>query len=114
MNAVKKHRGWALPVSLLAGALASALGVYFGYQFGLRAYDDLLLDEALAEIYYVSNPVDRPPCAEGATYEWFYAEPPGDSKLWEEQYLPGRKEAAVGEHRHRAVKPQKPVSNGND
>lgn len=48
------------------------------HQAKLRACDDLLFDEALANIYYVSNPVDCPPCNVKQTYEWFYKEPPAD------------------------------------
>ncbi|GGH00105.1 hypothetical protein GCM10007415_40020 [Parapedobacter pyrenivorans] len=81
MNAVKKHRGWILPVSLFSAAVAWGVGVYMGYKLGLRAYDDILLDELLAEIYYADNPVDCPPCAEGKQYEWSDVEPPADIHL---------------------------------
>jgi len=77
-----------LPVSLFSAAVASVVGVYIGYHLGLHAYDNVLLDEALADIYYADNPVDCPPCAEGKTYEWYYVEPPLDNHLPEEDEIP--------------------------
>lgn len=85
MNTSKKYWVWILSASLFSAIVALAIGAYIGYQAGLHAYDDLLFDEALADIYYVDNPVDCPPCAEGKTYEWFYVEPPIDNHLSEEE-----------------------------
>lgn len=79
MNTLEKHRGWTLSVSLFSAAVAWGAGVYMGYQLGLHAYDDVLLDEVLAAIYYADNPVECPPCAEGKKYEWFHMEPPLDN-----------------------------------
>lgn len=65
MNTPKKYWVWIPSASLFSAVVALAIGAYIGYQAGLHAYDDLLFDEALADIYYTENPVDCPPCAEG-------------------------------------------------
>lgn len=96
MNMPGKYWRWTLPVSLFTAAVASAVGVYFGYHLGLHAYDDVLLDELLADMYYADNPVDCLPCDEGKKYEWFYVE------------------AAVGQVRLEDVKPKKSVNDEND
>jgi len=70
-----------LPVSLFSGTVVLVVGGYIGYQLGLHAYDELLIDELLADMYYADNPVDCPPCKERKTYEWFYVEPPVDNHL---------------------------------
>lgn len=80
-----------LLTSLFAGAVASAVGIYFGYHLGLHTYDDVLLDELLADMYYADNPVDCPPCDEGKTYEWFYVEPPLDNDGAREEEIPTAK-----------------------
>lgn len=69
MSTLGRYRGWTLPVSLFSAAVASAVGVYFGYHLGLHAYDEVLLDELLADMYYVDNPVDCPPCDKEIKYE---------------------------------------------
>jgi len=92
MNTLGKYWGWTLPVSLFSAAMALVLGVYFGYRLGLHAYDDVLLDELLADMYYADNPVDCPPCDEGKTYEWFYVEPPLDINESEEEENPTAKQ----------------------
>lgn len=84
MNTLKKYWVWVLSGSLFSASVALVIGAHIGYQAGLHAYDDILVDEALADIYYVSNPVDCPPCNEEKTYEWFYVEPPLDSHPSEE------------------------------
>jgi len=76
-----------LPVGLFAAAVASVVGGCIGYQLGLHAYNDVLLDELLVDMYYADNPVDCPPCDEGIKYEWFYVEPPQDNHLPEEEFL---------------------------
>jgi len=83
-----------LSVSLFATAIASVVGVYIGYQLGLHAYDGILLDELLADIYYADNPVDCPPCDKGINYEWFYVEPPLDNQPLEEEiaFRPAKQE----------------------
>jgi|GEM_PF-1392270 len=96
MNMPGKYWGWALPVSLFSGAVASAVGICIGYHLGLHAYDDVLLDQLLADMYYADNPVDCLPCDEGKTYEWFYVEPPFDSDGTEEEEIPmGKEEGGV-------------------
>lgn len=88
MNTLKRHWGWTLAASLSSAIVALVIGAHIGYQAGLRAYDDLLFEEALADIYYVNNPVDCPPCDERKTYEWYYVEPPLDIHLPEEDEIP--------------------------
>lgn len=84
------------------------------YQTKLHAYDEVILDELLADMYYAENPVDCPPCDEGKINEWFYVELPLDNHLEEEQHLPSKQEAIVGELRNEEVKPEKPVNDEND
>jgi len=92
MNTLKRYWVWTLSASLFSAIVALIIGAHIGYQAGLHAYDDILVDDALAEIYYVSNPVDCPPRSGGETYEWFYVEPPADIHLPEEKESPSANE----------------------
>lgn len=92
MNALKKHRGWTLSVSLFTAAVALAVGFWNSYLIGFQTDYDPLLDELLAEIYYEDNPVDCPPCAEGKQYEWSDVEPPLDNHLPEEEIPTAKQE----------------------
>ncbi|RQP13329.1 MAG: hypothetical protein EAS52_19710 [Parapedobacter sp.] len=81
-----------LPISLFSAAVASVVGGYIGYQLGLHAYNDVLLDELLVDMYYADNPVDCLPCDKGIKYEWFYVERPLDNHLPEEEFLTEQEE----------------------
>ena|SRR5690554_5669666 len=88
MNTPKKYWVWILSASLFSAVVALAIGAQLGYQAGLHAYDNLLFDEVLADIYYTDNPADCPPCDVEKTYEWFYKEPPADIHQPEEDEIP--------------------------
>lgn len=79
---LKKYGGWVTRANLLTAAVALAAGAHLGYQTGLREYNDILLDEALADIRYVRNPVKCEPCGETGIYQqpitWYYP----DTSVW--------------------------------
>lgn len=91
MNALEKYRAWTLPVSLFSAAVVLAVGFWNGYLTGFQTDYDTYITELLADIHYVANPVDCPPCDEGATYERLYVERPLANQLPEGEATPTAK-----------------------